>query len=71
MIANPGINCQRREGRVTVEIDHCYLALDAAVTGWEGRRVQSGGEDAPGGCISLLSLSPVFVLEWTEVKHWL
>ena len=56
---------------MTGETGRCYLALDAAETGREGRRVQSGGEDAPGGCISLLSLSPVFVLEWTEVKHWL
>lgn len=52
MTANPGINCQRKEGRVTVEIGHCYLALDALETGGEGRRVQSGGEDAPGGHLS-------------------
>ena len=34
---------------MTGETGRCYLALDAAETGGEGRRVRSGGEDAPEG----------------------
>lgn len=39
---NPGINCQRGEGRVTGEIGHRYLALDAEETGGAERGLHSG-----------------------------